>query len=289
MQLRRATPAIVLGLMALVPVPTGQSDTARYRFEINTESVTDLTDLGQGEMTSTVTMDGVLSVTLGEVGEGGSRTATVVLDTIGGSSSGQGQQITPKMLADLQGTTWHGTMNDKGRLTDLVAEHKSQGASQLEGNLLRGLFPFIKAGAAAGDTWTDTLKYSHSEYTMKYDTTADSATGVVDSVLVDSVFTSSQETTTDIQYTAAGDTTYQGTQAQRVEAVINSTTAIYQEAQGFDIEGTSTGAGVSFIGPDGRYLGGTRDVETELEVSGAQLPAVIPVTATTTLKVELLP
>ncbi|MEE8490218.1 MAG: hypothetical protein V3S60_01140, partial [Acidimicrobiia bacterium] len=64
----------------------------------------------------------------------------------------------------------------------------------------------------------------------------------------------------------------------------------YQDAQGgLDREGTSTGTGLLYIGSDGKYLGGVRQVESEVEVSGPQLPAVIPVTANTTITVELIP
>ena len=44
-----------------------------------------------------------------------------------------------------------------------------------------------------------------------------------------------------------------------------------------------------YIGSDGKYLGGVAQAESELEVSGPQLPAVIPVTANTTITLELLP
>ena len=141
-----------------------------------------------------------------------------------------------------------------------------------------------------GDTWSDTLEFARSNYRMNYDTEVDSVTGAVDSVLVDSVFTDSQETTSHIEYTAAADTTYQGVDALAVEMKYSTTTTIYRESQGgLDIEGTSTGTGLLYIGSDGKYLGGVRQVESELEVSGPQIPAVIPVTANTTLTVELLP
>lgn len=286
MQLRYATPALVLGLLALPVLSAPDSTTDRYHFEIETASVTDLTDMGQGEMENTVHLAGDLSVTFAE--DGG---INIVLDTVSGSSEGQGQPLTPQMLADLIGTSWTAVLDDKGRLSDLqTVSASSQVASQLEGNLLRGLFPYVVSGASVGDVWSDTLEFSRSNYRMNYDTEADSVTGVVDSVLVDSVFTDSQETTTHIEYRATADTTYNGVAALAVETKYTSTSTMYREAQGgIDIEGTSTGTGLLYIGSDGKYLGGVRQVESELEVSGPQIPAIIPVTANTTLTVDLLP
>ncbi len=261
MQLRYATPALVLGLLAFPILSSPDSTTDRYHFEIETASVTDLSELGQGEMENTVQLAGELSVAFDD--DGG---ITIVLDTMTGSSEGQGQQVTEETLASMIGTTWTAVLDDKGRLSDLQADSvSSQAATQLEGNLLRGLFPYIAPGASAGDTWADTLSYSSS-----------SASG-------------SQETTTYIEYTAVGDTTYHGIKAMAVEVVYTATTTIYQDAQGgLDIDGTSTGTGLLYIGSDGKYLGGVRELESELEVSGPQIPAVIPVTANTTITLELL-
>ncbi len=262
MQLRYATPALVLGLLAFPVLSSPDSTTDRYHFEIETASVTDLSELGQGEMENTVQLAGELSVAFAE--DGG---ITIVLDTMTGSSEGQGQQVTEETLASMIGTTWSAVLDDKGRLSDLQADSaSSQAATQLEGNLLRGLFPYIAPGASAGDTWADTLSYSSS-----------TASG-------------SQESTTYIEYTAVGDTTYLGIEAMAVEVAYTATSTVYQEAHGGrDFEGTSTGTGLLYIGSDGKYLGGVRQVESELEVSGPQIPAVIPVTANTTITLELLP
>ena len=262
MQLRYATPALVLGLVAFPVLSSPDLTTDRYHFEIETAAVYDLSGLGQGEIESTVHLAGELSVAFAE--DGG---ITIVLDTMTGSSEGQGQQqVTEQTLASMIGTTWTAVLDDKGRLSDLRADSaSSQAATQLEGNILRGMFPYIAPGASAGDTWADTLSYSSS-----------TASG-------------SQESTTYIEYTALGDTTYLGIEAMAVEVAYTATSTVYQEAQGGrDIEGTSIGTGLLYIGSDGKYLGGVRQLESELEVSGPQIPAVIPVTANTTITLELL-
>ncbi len=262
MQLRKAAPTMALAFLVIGASPIADSATSRYRFEINTLSVTDLTEMGQGEMESSANLQGILSVTIDEE----SKAATVVLDTLDGTAEGQGQHITPAILAEAIGTSWSGTLDERGRLDQMETESSSSLVNQLEGNLLRGLFPYIKHGASAGDTWTDTLTFSSSNDQ------------------------GSQETTTILHYTAKGDTTFNGMKALMVESTFDATTTIYQEQQGgLDIEGTSSGTGIHFIGKDGQYLGGTRTATTELEVSGPAIPAVIPVTADTELDIELLP
>lgn len=283
MQLRYATPALVLGLLAFPILPSPNSIINRYRLEIETASVTDLSEINRGKLENAVHLAGELSVTFTENGG-----INIVLDTVTGSSEGQGQ---PLRLAGLIGTTWTAVLDDKGRLSELqTLTESSPVASTLEGNVLRGLFPYVVSGASVGDTWSDTLEFARSNYRMNYDTETDSVTGVVDSALVDSLLTDSQETTTHIEYTAAADTTYNGVDALAVETKYTSVSTIYRELQGgIDIEGTSTGVGLLYIGSDGKYLGEVRQVESKLKVSGPQNPAIIPVTASSTITIELLP
>lgn len=262
MQLRKTTPILALAFLVLGASPIADMATNRYSFEISTESITDLTELGQGEMESTAYLQGELTVSVDE----GTSEANVVLDTLSGTAQGQGQQITPALLAGAIGSSWVGTVDEKGRLYQMDTESTSPLANQLEGNLLRGLFPYIKSGISAGDTWTDTLTFSDSN---------DQGT---------------QETTTILEYTATGDSTYNGMHALVIASTFEAVTTIFQEAQGgLDIEGTSSGSGMHFIGEGGRYLGGNRNALTELEVSGPAIPAIIPVTAETELIIGLLP
>ena len=262
MQFRKAALTMALAFLAIGASPITEPATSRYRFTIGTVSLTDLTELGQGEMESTADLDGVLSVDIDEA----TGAATVVLDTIDGSASGQGPQVTPAMLAGVIGASWSGVIDEKGRLSGMKTESTSPLANQLEGNVLRGLFPYLKHGATAGETWTDSLTFA--------DTTAQGT----------------QETTTILNYTARGDTTINGMKALIVDSDFTATIVIFQEAQGgLDIEGTSTGTGVHFVGPGGQHLGGRRVATTELEVEGPAIPGIIPVTADTELEIELLP
>ena len=212
----------------------------------------------------------------------------IVLDNM--TRSEDGQQLTPKMLAEMIGTTWTAVLDDKGRLSELQSDAASSlSLARLEALLLT-LFPYIAPGASVGDTWSDTTEYSDSDYRMKYDTKVDPVTGVVDSVLVDSVFIRSGERTTHIEYTAVADTTYLGVAALAVETTSTITTTGYMERQGgMDIEGTATGTRLLYIGSDGKYLGGVRQLEFQFEMTGRQNPTVIPVTRSTTYTVELLP
>ena len=262
MQLHKTALTMALAFLVIGASPLTDSATSRYRFVIGTVSLTDLSELGQGEMESTADLEGILSVSIDEA----TAAVTVVLDTLDGSAEGQGQHITPTLLTEAIGSSWSGVLDERGRLSEMETESSSPLVSQLESNLLRGLFPYIKHDATAGDTWSDTLAFS--------DTTAQGT----------------QETTTILKYTARGDTTFNGMKALLVESEFSATTTIFQEAQGgLDIEGVSTGSGVHFVGMDGTYLGGTRTATTELEVSGPAIPGIIPVTADTELEIELLP
>lgn len=283
MQIRYAMPALVLGLLAFPVLSSQDSTTDRYRFEIETAAVIDLSEMGRGERETTAHVAGELSVTSAE--DGG---INIVLDNM--TRSEDGQQLTPKMLAEMIGTTWTAVLDDKGRLSELQSDAASSlSLARLEALLLT-LFPYIAPGASVGDTWSDTTEYSDSNYRMNYDTKVDPVTGVVDSVLVDSVFIRSGERTTHIEYTAVADTTYLGVAALAVETTSTITTTGYMERQGgMDIEGTATGTGLLYIGSDGKYLGGVRQLEFQFEMTGRQNPTVIPVTRSTTYTVELLP
>jgi hypothetical protein len=253
---------MALAFLAIGARPTSDSATSRYRFEIGTVTLTDLSKLGQGETKSTADLEGILSVSIDEA----TAAVTVVLDTLDGSAEGQGQHITPALLTEAIGTSWTGVLDERGRLSEMETESSSLLVNQLGSNLLRGLFPYIKYGATVGDTWSDTLSFS------------------------DSTAQGTQETTTILNYTAKGDTTFNGMKALLIESEFSATAMIFQEAQGgVDIEGTSTGSGVHFVGTDGTYLGGTRTARSELEASGPALPGIIPLTMDTELEIELLP
>ena len=286
MQIRYAMPALVLGLLAFPVLSSQDSTTDRYRFEIETAAVIDLSEMGRGERETTAHVAGELSVTSAE--DGG---INIVLDNM--TRSEDGQQLTPKMLAEMIGTTWTAVLDDKGRLSELQSDAASSlSLGRIEAILLTLLFPYITPGASVGDTWSDTLESSDSTYRMNYDTKVDPVTGVVDSVLVDSVFTRSGERTTHIEYTAVADTTYLGVAALAVETTSTITTTGYMErpgGHGMDIEGTATGTGLLYIGSDGKYLGGVRQLEWQFEMTGRQDPTVIPVTRSTRYMVELLP
>ncbi len=260
MQLRKAAPTMALAFLAIGARPVADAATSRSRVEINTLQIMDLTEMGQGEMESSSDLEGILSVTIDE----GTHAATVVLDSLDGSAEGQGQQITPAMISGAIGASWSGTLDEKGRLSEIETELSSPLATRLE-RLLRGLFPYIKSGVSAEETWIDTLTVSDS---------TDHRVRVVTAILT---------------YTAKGDTTYNGMKALIVESTSNVTIKGHQQAQGLDFEGTSTGSGMHFVGEGGRYLGGTRTSATELEVSGPALPGIIPLTEDTEFKIELLP
>ena len=52
------------------------------------------------------------------------------------------------------------------------------------------------------------------------------------------------------------------------------------------LEGTGTGAGTYYVSKDGRYLGGTNTVNSNMTITMAQAPAPIPLKALTTITVS---
>ncbi len=291
MQIRYAMPALVLGLLAFPVLSSQDSTTDRYRFEIETAAVIDLSEMGRGERETTTHVAGEMSVTFAE--DGG---INIVLDTMTGTE--EGEPLTPSVLAEMIGTTWTAVLDDKGRLSDLQSSRPASqsrgppGPRTVQQHILTPLFPYIAPGASVGDMWSDTLAFKGSSYRMNYDTEVDPVTGVVDSVLVDSVFTRSGEITTHIEYTAVADTTYLGVAALVVETTSTTTTTGYMERQregGMDIEGTATGTGLLYIGSDGKYLGGVRQLEWQFEMTGRQNQMVIPVKRSSKYMIELLP
>jgi hypothetical protein len=54
------------------------------------------------------------------------------------------------------------------------------------------------------------------------------------------------------------------------------------------IEGTGSGKGSYYVGPDGRYLGGSWQQQSALKISGSFAPQPLPVTIVQKTKVSTL-
>ena len=133
--------------------------------------------------------------------------------------------------------------------------------------MLNTFFPRIKGELAPGTRWVDTVNVN----------TSDSA--------------SSTEARTVTRWSVGGKEQRDGVEATRLDADFDLTmTASGQTPQGaMDMEGTGAGNGSYFLAGDGRYLGGTTQLENDMTISIAAAPMPIPVTATTTTTITTLP
>lgn len=245
--------ALCLGtLAAWSPSPPG---TQRYRLDIKTKIVQDLTAMGQGSQTQELSNTGFVSLT--ERDSGSVRIVTVTVDSLLG---GPGSNITPEQLQAVRGATWRGVRAATGRVDNLVLQGENPVAATLEG-LMKTLFPPLRQGAVAGQSWTDT-------------TDSEGMLGVP------------VRTVTNLA--TAGDT-WQG--AKVIKLTGASATAIsgtMQSPQGpMTIEGSGTGTISWLVGNDGVLLGGTVSSSQSMMLSIAVAPAPIPVSidvsSTTTL------
>jgi hypothetical protein len=227
----------------------------RYKLDVKTKVVQDLTAIGQGSQTQELSNTGFITLT--ERDSGAVRLVHVVVDSL---LAGPGSNVTPEQLASVRGARWHGTRNPSGRLDSLVLEGENPVAAALEG-LLKTLFPPLKKGTPAGQSWTDT-------------TDSEGMLGVP------------VRTVTNLATSAD---TWEG--AKVIKLAGASATAIsgtVQSPQGqLSIEGSGTGNIAWLIGNDGVVLSGTATSTSTMQVSIAVAPAPIPVnvdvSSTTTL------
>lgn len=239
-----------------------QSDTTttRYRVDTRSESVADLSGVGGGEQRQAVAMSSFLTVKLADTT--GGKSLRVVVDSM---VIEPGSPVPPAMADSVRGMTWTGLLGPDGRISDLKGGEG--GLNEQFTSMLNTFFPRIKGELAQGSRWTDTVNVN----------TSDSA--------------SSTNARTITRWSVGGKEQRAGVEATRLDAAFDLTmTASGQTPQGsMDMEGTGAGTGSYFLAADGRYLGGTTQLENDMTVSIAAAPMPIPVTATTTTTITTLP
>ncbi len=263
MSIRVLSLAALTGLVGLPAVGPSNPTTLRYRVDVTTESVVDLSAFGAPEQRQSNELSAFLSITLRD--SSGGQAMTLVIDSLLADSV---TAVTAKaMLDSTAGATWHGYVDARWRISGLKASRPTLLTGQLEG-VLAGFFPRIRPGLSAGSTWSDTLDFS-----------SESETG-----------TTSARTFTN--YSAAGPAEFAGQQAMKIaSAYSTSTTGIQNSPQGaVNIDGAGTGTGTFYItpGPKSRYLGGSSETNTDLTVISPGAPAPIPVKAKSVIAVTLL-
>jgi hypothetical protein len=131
---------------------------------------------------------------------------------------------------------------------------------------LTDFFPWVKAGAKAGEQWADT--------------SAKATTSGTDSVVVKRI----------TAYRVVGKDTRESRKALRVSSEYSSTVAGTQPTPNGParIEGSGKGTGIYFVSPEGIYLGGDWQLHSALTISGAFANEPVPITITQVTKVTAL-
>ena len=249
--------AAALSLGTLVAWSPAAPGPQRYKVEVKTKITQDLTAFGQGSQTQDLV--NTAFITINERDSGAVRVVDIVADSM---QAGPGSPTTPEQLASVKGSKWHGTRNmATGRIDTLIFEGaENPVAGTLEG-LLKSLFPPVRKGAVAGQSWTDTTD-TEGMMGVPIRTVTNLATAA-----------DSWQGAKVLKLTGASATKIAGTA---------------QSPQGeLQIDGSGTGTIAWIIGTDGVLLNSTATSSSSMMVTVAVAPAPIPisidVTSTTTL------
>lgn len=243
---------------AAVPAPV----TTRYKVDIKGETTIDLSVMGAPVQVQTANLSAWLLVRLND--SAGGKAIYLKLDslTFDGTAA-----VTRESLDSARGGEIRGFVNAANRVSDLSANNSSTLLGQIK-VMVHSFFPRVKAGAKPGDTWTDTT-------TVQDESGGNNLTNVV--------------VTT---YTAAGPETKAGVATAKLDTRSSSTvTGTMQSPQTgvMEVEGTATTTGTLFVGPDGRFWGGSYSSNHDQRIKLAMAPTLIPVKTVQTTAVTVLP
>lgn len=254
-------------LPALTGVVTGGREhvlppaAVRYRLEVKSQQVVDLTSVGQEERRSSNTTVAYLAVTTTD--SAGGSVVVVMVDSVQLDST----LGVPKAVIDsLRGQSRKSFVGPDGKVTrqNAVNAPALLLALGIDG-VVRRLAPPTVSHRKAGVAWTDTADVT------------DSLPGSTISTRIVTNFQSSEDT-------------YEGAKALKVAGAFSTALQGGQEAPGGEVtfEGTGTGTSSWFYGTDGTAMGGTSHTTQQINASGGGAPAPIPITANTDVTVSRL-
>ncbi|HTS88847.1 MAG TPA: hypothetical protein VMG41_10180, partial [Gemmatimonadales bacterium] len=140
--------ALCLGSLAASQRPDGSPK--RYRVDLKTSVTQDLTAIGQGPQKQAFA--NTAFVTLTSHDSAGGQAVILVLDSL---LPGEGSPLPPDSAKAASGVTWRGFRAQSGRVNNLQTESESMMVGAIE-PALEQLFPPMRAGTGAGQSWTDT-------------------------------------------------------------------------------------------------------------------------------------
>ncbi len=231
----------------------------KYRVDMKTAQVVNLSAMGQGEQRAEFTSTAFVTVTLADTA--GGQSIHLVLDSMLTDSTSPIPQEAVKAAA---GSEWHGLVGKSGRITEFKAVG-TRGVGEQFAGIFRQFLPPVPAGRKAGDQWSDTTE------------------------VTDDLGSGSLATRTVTNFQASAES-FKGVRAMKVAAASSSSFNGTQNIQGQDaaIEGTGIATAAWFIAPDGAYLGGSLASKQELTLAGAFAPEPIPINVTIETTTTLL-
>ena len=239
---------LVTGLV--LPALGDAPSTVKYRIDQSLTQELDATAAGGAKQRIAFSTTSFVTVTLSD--SAGGKALRVVVDSVRGDSA---TPIPVAVLDSARGVEFRGFLEKSGKPTGLKPSSNASAASQIQG-LLSDFFPWTRAGLKVGDSWADT--------------TAKTTGAGSDSVTVRRVSA----------YKAAAREIKESRKAVRVTENFTSSVAGTQPTPNGParIEGTGNGNGFYFVGPDGRYLGGSWQQQSDLKISGSFAPQPLPIT-----------
>ncbi len=246
---------------ALAAAPPSHAPvTAKYRIDQTLTQDIDATAAGKGKQSISFTTASFLTLTLTD--STGGKSVRIVVDSMHGDSSAP---VPAAVFDSAKGAEFQAFLSASGKLSELESVNLSEAGARVQG-FLSDFFPWVKAGAKAGEQWADT--------------SAKTTTDGTDSVVVKRI----------TAYRVVGDETRNARKAFRIASEYKSTVAGTQPTPNGParIEGAGNGTGTYFVSPDGLYLGGDWQLQSALTIAGAFANEPLPITITQTTKVTAL-
>ena len=236
--------------------------TTHYRYESQTEQQLDLTAVGGGQQSSTLSRIGWLSVTLTD--SAGGKVMRAVIDSISADAASR-EAMGAASLDSARGAVITGFVAPDGEVSNFRMSNIIGTLGALLGGSLDEFFPRVKRGWKSGDTWSIATEkpqiVPNSQLLVKKSTT----------------------------YTGRGPVQRDGIAANAFDVVFSTTSTGSQMVgpTNAQVVGTSTGTGTWFVSADGLFLGGTRTEKNDrkLMLTGAPAPVLVMATVRTTIAV----
>jgi hypothetical protein len=234
---------VALPNLGLAPTRT------KYRIDQSLQQEIDATLAGGARQKLAFRTSSFVTVTLAD--SAGGKIMRVVIDSVRGDSA---TPIPREVLDSVKGAEFHGFVSRAGKPSGLEPMGKVPAAVQIQG-LLSDFFPWVRAGLKAGESWSDT--------------TAKTNGSGADSVTVSRV----------TAYKAAKDSNDARKTIRVTQDFTSSVSGTQPTPNGpAKIQGTGRGNGSYYVSSDGKYLGGSWQQQSTLQISGSFAPKPLPVT-----------